>query len=81
MLFRYPNKNLQVELRVDALVDILAANQETFQAQRIQEGRTPKQAKQDVDTALALLRYVKSLALSTAISDDSFQAQLKGTWK
>jgi len=75
------NKNLQVELRVDALVDILAANQETFQAQRIQEGRSPKQAKQDVDTVLTLLRYVKSLALSTAISGDTFQAQLKGTWK
>ena len=63
------------------MVDIIAANRETFQAQRIQEGRTPKEAKQDVETVLKLLRHVESLTLTTTVSKESFQAQLKGTWK
>lgn len=75
------NKNLNVELNVGPLVDILATNRETFQAQRIQQGRTPEEAQQDVDTFSKLLRYVESLALSTTVSKESFQARLKGTWK
>jgi hypothetical protein len=75
------NKNLGLEFHLGPFADMLEANQEFFQAQRIQQGRNPKQAKQDIALMLKALRYFKSLELSTRVSDGSFQAQFKGSWK
>ena len=75
------NKNLNFEFYFGPFANILEANQGFFQAQRIQQGRTPAEAKQDVATVIKLLRYFKSVDFSTTVSGDAFQAQLKGTWK
>jgi len=75
------NKNLNLEFHFGPFADILDANREFFQAQRIQQGRNPQQAKQDVADALELVRYFRSLGLSTAATNGGFQAQLQGSWK
>jgi hypothetical protein len=75
------DKNLNLEFRFGPFADILEANQDFFQAQRIQQGRTPQQAVQDVSTVLDLFRNFNSLGLSTAATHDGFQIQLKGSWK
>jgi len=75
------NKNLNLQFHFGPFTDILEANQEFFQAQRIQNGRSPQQAQQDVAILLKALRYLKTLDLSTRVSGDSFQAQFKGSWK
>ena len=54
---KHVNKNLGVELQFGPLADILEANKDFFHAQRIQQGRGPQQAKQDVAIVLELLRY------------------------
>jgi len=75
------DKNLNFEFYFGPLADILDANGEFFQTQRIQQGRTPDEAKQDVTTVLTLLRYFKSLEFSTTASGETFRVQLKGSWK
>jgi hypothetical protein len=75
------DKNLHLEFHFDPFANIIEANQEFFQAQRIQQGRTPEEAKQDISAILKLLRYFKSLKFSTTATSDAFTVQLKGGWK
>ncbi|MCH8218963.1 MAG: hypothetical protein IH892_19570, partial [Planctomycetes bacterium] len=50
--------NLALELDFTAVADSLDLNRDYFLARRVQEGRTPDQAQQDVDMALQVLRYL-----------------------
>ncbi len=75
------NKNFDFQLHFEPLVGLLRENQDFFQAQRIQEGRTPDEAKQDVTTILELLQYFKELELSTSEADGVFKAQFRGSWR
>ena len=67
--------------RFGPFADIIEANKDFFLSQRIQQGRSPQQAEQDVAIILDLLRYFKSLGLSTAVTSEGFQVKLKGSWK
>lgn len=73
--------NLALELDFAAVADSLDLNRDFFLARRIQEGRTPDQAQQDVDLVLQVLRYVETLSLTTRGTDQTLQASLKGTWQ
>jgi hypothetical protein len=74
-------KNFNFEFQFDPFADIIQANQDFFQAQRIQQGRTANEAKQDMAAILSLLRYFKSLDFNTTATNDAFTMQLKGAWK
>ena len=76
-----PNKNLNFEFYLGPFADILEANQEYFQARRIQEGRSPEQAKADIAMYLRILHSFDSLSLSTSVKSDAFQVQFLGKWK
>lgn len=75
------DQNLHLEFHFDPFANIIEANQEFFQAQRVQQGRTAEEAKQDISAILNLLRYFKSLDFSTTATADAFTVQLKGEWK
>lgn len=72
------DKNLHFEVRFQPLAKILAANSEHFEAQRVGEGRTAKQAKADVDLFLTLLRGLGSLSTSTSTNEDGFKLRVQG---
>jgi hypothetical protein len=74
-------KNFNLELQFDPFADIIEANQDFFQAQRIQQGRTIDEAKQDMAAILDVLRQIKSLDFNTTATNDAFTVQLKGAWK
>ena len=74
-------KNFNFEFHFDPFADIIDANQDFFQAQRIQQGRTANEAKQDMAAVLNLLRYFKSLDFNTTATNDAFTVELKGAWK
>ena len=73
--------NLALELDFAAVAEGLDLNRDYFLARRVQEGRTPDQAQQEVDMALQVLRYVEALSLTTRGTDQTLQACLKGTWQ
>ena len=73
--------NLALELDFAAVAEGLDLNRDYFLARRIQEGRTPDQAQQEIDMALQVLRYVEALSLTTRGTDQTLQASLKGTWQ
>jgi len=66
-------KNLNVQFQLGTFADILEANKDFLQAQRIRKGRNPQQAQQDIALLLKVLRYFQALDLSTRASGDSFQ--------
>lgn len=75
------DKNLNVEFNFAPFADIVAANQDYFQAQRIQQGISQEQASAEVAAALRLLRYFQMLDFNTTVSKETFQAHLKGSWQ
>ena len=72
------DRNLHFEVRFQELAEILAANSEHFQAQRVNEGRTAKQAKADVELFLTVLRGLDSFSTSTRAGDDGFVFEVTG---
>ena len=76
-----PNRNLNFELHVEALADILQANQEMFQARAIQEGKEALQAATEFSALLGALRHFDSLQLTTTVKAESYQVRVEGSWK
>jgi hypothetical protein len=72
-------ENLNFEVRFDPLAKILAANSEHFEAQRVSEGRTVKQAKADVALFLSLLKGLDSFSTSTSANKEGFKFRVEGT--
>jgi hypothetical protein len=72
------NQNLHFEVRFEALAAILAANTDQFEAQRVGEGRTVKQAKADVALFLTLLRGLDSFSISTSADEEGFKFRVRG---
>ncbi|MCH8217822.1 MAG: hypothetical protein IH892_13745, partial [Planctomycetes bacterium] len=70
-----------MEIDFTAVADSLDLNRDFFLARRIQGGRTPEQAQQDVDMALQVLRYLESLRMTTRGTDQTLQVSLKGRWQ
>lgn len=75
------DKNFNTELYLKPLSEILEANREYFESQRIQEGRTADEARRDVGIVFDLLRHFRAVDLSTSVSDASARLQLKGSWR
>lgn len=75
------DSNLLFEVRFDTLAQILEANAEHFIAQRVEEGRTAKQAEADVTLALTLIRGFTSLSASTSADEDGFKLKITGEFK
>ena len=72
------DRNLNFELRFAPLADVLKLNSDHFEAQRVGEGRTPKQAKADVELFLNLLRDLDRLSTSTSAHEDGFKLRISG---
>lgn len=73
------NENLGFHVRFGPLADILEANAEHFEAKRVGEGRTAKQAQADVAIFLSLLRNMKDFSATTSATKDGFKLRLTGT--
>jgi hypothetical protein len=71
-------ENLHFEVRFDPLAKILAANSDHFEAQRVGEGRTVKQAKADVTLFLTVLKGLDSFSTSSSADKDGFKFRVKG---
>jgi hypothetical protein len=72
-------ENLNFEVRFDPLAKILAANSEHFEAQRVSEGRTVKQAKADVALFLSVLKGLDSFSTTTLANKEGFKVRIEGT--
>lgn len=72
-------ENLHFEVRFDPLARILAANSDHFEAQRVGEGRSVKQAKADVSLFLSVLRGLDSFSTSSSADKDGFKFRVKGS--
>lgn len=72
-------ENMHFEVRFDPLADILAANSDHFEAQRVTEGRTVKQAKSDVALFLTILKELDSFSTSSTAGQDGFKFRVKGS--
>lgn len=75
------NKNFNIDLSLGPLAEILQANQETLQAQRIEQGRSSAEARQEIEIAIKLLQHFKSINLSTIVADGRARLQLRGNWQ
>lgn len=72
-------ENMHFEVRFNPLATILSANAEHFEAQRVSEGRTAKQAKADVSLFLTVLRGLDSFSTSSSADKDGFKFRVKGS--
>jgi hypothetical protein len=72
-------ENLHFEVRIDPLAQILAANSDHFEAQRVGEGRTVKQARSDVSLFFSVLKGLDSFSTSSSANKDGFKFRVKGT--
>jgi len=71
-------ENLHFEVRIGPLASILAANSDHFEAQRVSEGRTAKQAKSDVSLFLSVIAGLDSFSTSSSADQDGFKFRVKG---
>ena len=74
-------QNLSFEFQFGPFADVLEANGEFFQAQRIEQGRSLQEAERDVALVLELLRSFESLDFNTVSTPDGFLGRLTGSWK
>ena len=75
------SRNEAITLYPEALAAILDANRKLLQARSIQTGRTPDQARQEIDLLLAVLRRFGRAEIGTSITNDALEAELEVTWK
>lgn len=73
-------ENLNFEVRFGPLAKILAANSEHFEAQRVSEGRTVKQARADVALFLSILKGLDSFSTTTLANQEGFKLRVKGAF-
>jgi len=72
-------ENMLFEVRFDSLAKILAANSDHFEAQRVSEGRTVKQARADVALFLSVMKGLDSFSTSTSAGQDGFKFRVEGS--
>jgi hypothetical protein len=73
------DENLHFEVRLQPLAHILAANSDHFEAQRVSEGRTAKQAKADISLFLTIMRGLGAFSISTSTDQDGFKFRVTGS--
>jgi hypothetical protein len=73
------DENLHFEVRFQPLANILAANSDHFEAQRVSEGRTAKQAKADISLFLTIMRGLGAFSISTSADQDGFKFRVTGS--
>ena len=77
---RLPNRNFNFEIRPGKLVDLAEANRDALLAESVQEGKTIRQARQELDLIQEVIRTIKLLRLSTQVKPDQFHLKLEGQW-
>ena len=74
------NHNFNFELHPNALVPLVKANRRALVAQNIQEGKTPDEAREEIDMLQTVLSYLKGIRLETSVKEKGFQIELAGEW-
>ena len=69
---------MHFEVRFGPLAKILSANSDHFEAQRVSEGRTVKQAKADVALFLSVMKGLDSFSTSSLVDKDGFKFRVEG---